>query len=200
MTDVTHHKDLHRRTVLEQLKHLNKHHRVDAGNKACAFIDAWLKENFLDANIVVAFFAALSNEICTQPLDSLLAHRGIRRVLPYVGDAQLRFALLDDTRFIRNFSHSSLRTELETSQKIDIESAQVIFVPGLAFDKQGHRLGRGLGYYDRALSKIKKTVALRPCLVGLGLDEQVFSSIPFEEHDVVMDFICTPGLGMHKTA
>lgn len=63
----------------------------------------------------------------------------------------------------------------------------VIFVPGLFFDKNGHRLGSGKGFFDRFLSKIPKSVIK----VGICFSSQVVEEIPTEEHDIRMDFLLT---------
>ena len=55
-----------------------------------------------------------------------------------------------------------------------------MIVPGLAFDKQNQRLGRGKGYYDRFLSTLPKTVTT----VGLAFDFQLTESLPTEAHDM----------------
>ncbi len=61
----------------------------------------------------------------------------------------------------------------------------LILVPGLAFDKKGHRLGYGKGFYDRLL---KATKGLK---VGLAFDEDLIEELPAEEHDVPLDLIVT---------
>lgn len=63
---------------------------------------------------------------------------------------------------------------------------QLIIVPGIAFDLNGTRIGRGKGFYDRLLNS---TNALK---IGVGYDFQLFDSIPSECHDVPMDAIITP--------
>lgn len=61
----------------------------------------------------------------------------------------------------------------------------VAVIPLLAVDEQGHRLGYGGGYYDRFLHG-------RECLkVGLCFEEQYLNAIPYEEHDVLLDLLCT---------
>lgn len=55
-------------------------------------------------------------------------------------------------------------------------------IPGMAFDRAGHRLGRGKGYYDRLLPRLPKAYKL-----GVCFPFQLLDSIPCEEHDVVMD-------------
>lgn len=68
----------------------------------------------------------------------------------------------------------------------NINTIDLIIVPGIAFDKQGNRLGRGKGYYDRLLSK---SSSLK---IGIGYDFQIFDRIATESHDIPMDAIITP--------
>lgn len=57
----------------------------------------------------------------------------------------------------------------------------LIVVPGMAFDRQGSRLGRGKGFYDRFLAKHPKTPT-----IGLCFDFQVVEYIPKESHDIII--------------
>ena len=52
----------------------------------------------------------------------------------------------------------------------------------MSFDDQGHRLGRGKGYYDRFLAKIPSTYK-----IGICFPFQKFDIIPSDEHDIIMD-------------
>lgn len=68
----------------------------------------------------------------------------------------------------------------------DYESIDIAFIPGMAFDERGHRLGRGKGYYDRLLAH----PAFRNILkVGVCFDFQQVAEVPFEAHDSLMDRI-----------
>lgn len=69
-----------------------------------------------------------------------------------------------------------------------IKALDFILVPGLGFDSQGRRLGRGRGFYDRILAEAP--VGSVKC--GIAFDEQILSEIPAETHDVSVDFIVTP--------
>ncbi|WP_230467244.1 5-formyltetrahydrofolate cyclo-ligase [Lujinxingia vulgaris] len=70
----------------------------------------------------------------------------------------------------------------------DLSQIDLFVVPGLAFDRRGHRLGSGRGYYDRALAGV--THAL---LIGVGYDWQLIDEeLPDEAHDRPMDIIATP--------
>ncbi|MCF0234240.1 MAG: 5-formyltetrahydrofolate cyclo-ligase [Thermoguttaceae bacterium] len=68
------------------------------------------------------------------------------------------------------------------------DAFDVVLVPGLAFDGEGRRLGRGAGYYDRFLAKTRPD-ALK---IGIALDEQIIERVPTDVFDVRMDCVATP--------
>jgi 5-formyltetrahydrofolate cyclo-ligase len=65
-----------------------------------------------------------------------------------------------------------------------------VLVPLLAFDRKGHRLGYGAGYYDAALRAARQKSAV--VAVGVGFSEQEFDDIPQESQDERLDFVLTP--------
>lgn len=67
----------------------------------------------------------------------------------------------------------------------------VCVVPGLAFTRQGERIGYGKGYYDAFLEKNNV------CTVGLCYEFQVVDTIPTETHDKRMQYLCTEK-GLHR--
>ena len=67
------------------------------------------------------------------------------------------------------------------------ESVDLILVPGIAFTRDGHRLGRGGGYYDRLLALLPtRTVKL-----GVCFDHQLLPDLPTEPHDMRVDAVVT---------
>lgn len=64
----------------------------------------------------------------------------------------------------------------------DLWSIDAIIVPGVAFDKAGHRMGRGRGFYDRLLTSTPNAYK-----IGVCFDFQMVESVPVEPHDVMMD-------------
>ena len=68
----------------------------------------------------------------------------------------------------------------------------LVLVPGLGFDPDGWRLGRGRGYYDRLLATFRSPAC------GVAFTEQMIARVPREPHDVRLDWIVTPG-GWHGT-
>lgn len=63
------------------------------------------------------------------------------------------------------------------------DELDLILVPGVAFDRDGNRLGRGGGFYDRLLPQYTAVRA------GICFDFQILESLPSEEHDCKMDFL-----------
>ena len=63
----------------------------------------------------------------------------------------------------------------------------MVVAPGLGFDHQGNRLGRGGGYYDKFLANEK----LNADVCGFGFSEQMVDSVPVIDTDIAMDFLVT---------
>ncbi len=66
----------------------------------------------------------------------------------------------------------------------------ILLVPLLAFDKNGHRLGYGKGHYDRAINALLEQKDIKT--LGIAFDIQMLDKIPFEPHDRVLEAVITP--------
>ena len=101
-------------------------------------------------------------------------------ILPVVDGDRLRLALFEGEQLLRR----NATLNFYEPQGIDYPSPSMIelaIVPGVAFDRSYHRLGRGRGYYDRLLPQ------LRTYNIGVCFDFQLFDTIPYDENDVLMD-------------
>lgn len=67
----------------------------------------------------------------------------------------------------------------------------LIFVPGLAFDLKGYRLGRGKGYYDKYFTRFKNKKIIK---VGVASGSNILLRLPYEAHDVKMDYLISESL------
>lgn len=74
----------------------------------------------------------------------------------------------------------------------DLVGLDVMFVPALAVDEQGRRLGQGGGYYDRLLANFPRNSKGGPLLVAVVFDDEVLDEIPTEEFDRPVDVALTP--------
>lgn len=68
----------------------------------------------------------------------------------------------------------------------NLDAVECIIVPGVAFDRQRNRMGRGRGFYDRLLKSTPNAVK-----IGVAFDFQLLDEIPVEPHDVKMDRVIT---------
>ncbi|XP_072167119.1 5-formyltetrahydrofolate cyclo-ligase-like [Diadema setosum] len=65
----------------------------------------------------------------------------------------------------------------------------LIILPGLGFSKDGHRLGRGKGYYDIYQKRCVDETGVKPATIALAFKEQMCESIPTNENDVPVDVV-----------
>lgn len=75
---------------------------------------------------------------------------------------------------------------------ITVAEAGVVLVPALAVDRNGVRLGRGAGFYDRSLPLCRSATRL----IAMVRDEEVVDKLPGEPHDVRMTDVLTPARGL----
>ena len=64
-----------------------------------------------------------------------------------------------------------------------LNDIDLAIIPGVAFDKQNNRMGRGKAYYDKILKQMKR----KTFLVGICYDFQIVDDVPVETHDIIMD-------------
>ena len=74
-----------------------------------------------------------------------------------------------------------------SSRPILPELLDLVVVPGLAFDPQGNRLGRGGGYYDRFLRRLRPAATA----VGLAFDRQIIDEVTADDRDISVELIVT---------
>lgn len=135
----------------------------------------------------VAAYASFDHEVNTDRLLAGLLARGFKLVLP-VTDTQNRTM---EFRSVENLQELTLSTygicEPQHGPKCFSSEIELYFIPGLAFDRKGNRLGRGGGYYDRYLSAIRPDAVK----VGLAYQLQIDNALPVETHDLQVDLLIT---------
>lgn len=75
---------------------------------------------------------------------------------------------------------------------VAVTALDLVVVPLVGADRTGRRLGRGRGYFDRALAHRRDPGSDRPVLVGVGYDFQLVELPPPAAHDVGLDAVLTP--------
>lgn len=77
----------------------------------------------------------------------------------------------------------------------DLATAQLVLLPALAVDKSGNRLGKGKGFYDRALAQVSGVSKY-----AVVFDSEILDSIPTEPHDIWVTGAVTPSVIHHFRA
>jgi 5-formyltetrahydrofolate cyclo-ligase len=125
----------------------------------------------------VALFAPLPEE---PDLLCLMGDAAKRFVFPCIQSSQLAWRTANNPESLQPTPHPQSRLKEPThGEWVDSDSLDLVLVPGLAFTLCGRRLGRGGGYYDRALS----VLPLRAISLGVCFSFQIVESIPVEAHD-----------------
>lgn len=77
--------------------------------------------------------------------------------------------------------------EPQKAQSFPLADIELVIVPGVAFDREGRRLGRGKGYYDRFLAHLSPTIPR----IGLAFQTQMVEKVPIQGSDIPVDVIIT---------
>ena len=129
----------------------------------------------------ILMYHSLPDEISTHDFIDRWAGRK-RFYLPRVNGVNLDILPFERTSLhLRAFSIE----EPDGDDPTDISEIELIVVPGVAYDPEGNRVGRGKGYYDRLLAGARATK------IGIAYDFQVVDSIEAEPHDVRVDVVIT---------
>ena len=128
-----------------------------------------------------------NKEIDTSYLLSVIQGKDKQPVIPkIVDDNRLEHFLLNDQTPLKNNRWGI--PEPLSGITINPEQIEVVFVPLLVFDQQGHRVGYGKGYYDRFLDQCSESTLK----VGLTFFDPVTKIEDIETHDISLDFALTP--------
>ncbi|MCP4590326.1 MAG: 5-formyltetrahydrofolate cyclo-ligase [bacterium] len=137
---------------------------------------------------IIMVFLSLPSELDTTPL-VLRAWQDRKRVVaPKVSWEQKRMMPIE----IRSLTDDLAETSLEIREPvagvpIPVSMIDLVIVPGLGFDAQGNRLGRGRGFYDRFLAHPD----FRAVKCAVTFEEQLCREIPSDPLDVRVDMVVT---------
>jgi 5-formyltetrahydrofolate cyclo-ligase len=140
---------------------------------------------------VIAAFAPDETELGAGRLPAAFTQLGARVLLPVVpsGTGELRWAV--DTGRLAPGRFGILEPVGPRLGPTAIGTADVVVVPALAVARDGARLGRGGGYYDRALRHVRPDAVL----VALVFDDELLDELPVEAHDQRVTAVVTPSGG-----
>lgn len=184
-----------RKQIRQQVRQARQQLNAEAQNQAAKALvqQAQLLPELQHAQHI-ALYMSNDGELDTAPLLLYLQQQGKTLYLPVLHPFTPGYLL---------FQRYNAQTPMHLNQfgirepKPDVTAIMlpvqldVIFMPLVAFDAQGQRLGMGGGFYDRTLSALPKTTQ-KPLLVGLAHQCQQVETVPTEPWDVPLPLVLTP--------
>ncbi|MDA8086163.1 MAG: 5-formyltetrahydrofolate cyclo-ligase [Nitrospiraceae bacterium] len=170
---------------------LKKRGLIGPGQRAAK--DSAIKERLLGMDVfktakTVVLYASFKSEADTHALIEGRLKAGVRVILPRVEGEEL--GLYEITSMDRDLRPGMMGIPEPAGdvRGADINEADIIIVPGVAFDLAGGRLGYGKGYYDRLLALRRGNIPL----AALAYEEQIWEGpLPLSPHDINMDCVVT---------
>ena len=136
---------------------------------------------------VVAGYAPIRSEFDPMPLLRKLADAGARLALPVImgRGLPLQFRSFSFGQALVRGPLGILQPPAAAAELIP----DILLVPLAAFDRSGHRIGYGAGYYDRSIEALRNRN--RTMAVGLAFAAQEIDAIPAQPHDAALDYVLT---------
>jgi 5-formyltetrahydrofolate cyclo-ligase len=171
------------RTMLHAMTNEQRH---AAAVSACGKLTAL--EEFQNASVIMLYMP-LANEIDVTPVAVQCFRLGKTVCVPKVDwDRREMTAAevnsIDDD--VLDCDEHGVRSPKDCRPVLP-NTIDLVIVPGLAFDQRGNRLGRGGGYYDRFIKKLRTSTTT----VGLVFDTQIVPAVPFKKSDAAVDMVVT---------
>lgn len=139
----------------------------------------------------VMFYVDVRTEVRTRGYLSTALSHGKKIVVPYCVDGELELFWLRNMDDLAIGAYKILEPKPELrplpEHRVEVSELDLIMVPGVAFDRDGARMGHGFGYYDKLLHKARPDAPL----VALAFECQLFPIIPMQSHDIFMDKVIT---------
>lgn len=138
----------------------------------------------------IGFYLALPMEVETRPMIAQALKDGKRVAVPIMVTTSrgLRFAQLTSlTRGLVRGPYGTTQPDPRRARRVDPATLDLVLVPGVAFDAQGARLGRGRGYYDRFLAMLPPAIPR----LGLCFRGQRVRRLPRARHDQPVTTVLT---------
>ena len=178
-------KSILRKQMSAKIKAISLEKRQSDSEKLCSNLKA--QSLFQNAGSIL-FFASLPEEPDLWPLvNETLAGKKMAALPCFDTDSQTYVPRHVKDIHVEILSGKfGIREPAPTCIAIPLDDLDVVLVPGVAFSLDGHRLGRGKGFYDRLLENFNGKK------IGIAFDEQIVDAIPVEKNDVIMDLILTP--------
>lgn len=130
----------------------------------------------------VCCYVALPYEVQTWWLIEEMLSQGKRVVVPVTEPARKALHLSEVRTPATELAKGPFgvwEPRRSAGRPVPLDEVDLVLVPGIAFDRRGHRLGHGHGYFDRFLARFPKAIPT----VGLAFDFQLLDRLPTDAHD-----------------
>lgn len=154
-----------------------------------------INSNILDNKNNIAFYISHNNELNLQPLIEHCLSNNKNCYLPVLDNQHLNFVQYDQhTEFELNKYKIPEPITKNKSYCIAAQNLDLVFLPLVAFNKSGQRLGMGGGFYDRTFDFLANSVnnyKSKPILIGIAYHLQYIDFIPNEPWDIKIHGVAT---------
>lgn len=133
----------------------------------------------------VMAFSSFGSEVETRPIIERLAREGCRVALPRIEGGEIVAVGYQPGEPVRTASFGA--SEPAGGQILAPEEIDIVVTPGLAFDRSGHRVGYGGGFYDRFLTRVGAATPR----IGVCFAVQLVEEVPHGETDLTVDVVVT---------
>lgn len=183
-------RDSLREGLRAQRARLSPSERIAAASAVAAVLER-LPEFVVDQK--VAGYWAVGGELPLHAAVGALSSRDQRYYLPVLQpQRRLRFAPWRVGAGLQPNRFGIPEPRCDDAGLLDPAQIDLVLVPMLGFDRHGHRLGTGAGYYDRSFAFLQGLARpAHPVLVGIGYSFAERPMLPAEAWDIQMDFVAT---------
>ena len=181
--------DIIRERLKEKRKNLTKKQSSELSRAIFLRIirSSWIQEH---SNIGIYY--ALNGEADTLKLIEFLWSNNQNAFLPVMHHNSLLFGNFAPNSDLNENTYGIPEPELTKENQVSALELDMVFVPLVAFDQDGYRLGMGGGYYDRTFEKkLKDQKPTTPLLVGLAYEFQKQNNLVYQPWDVPLDMVVT---------
>ena len=178
-----------RQSLAERRRALTPAERIAAAQGLRRSLDQ-LPEYLTDHR--VAGYWATQGELPLNMVIPPLFNRGQRFLLPIIGQGRrLSFAPWTSGEDVQP-NRYGIPEPVVADEQFEPDQIELVLVPLLGFDRRGHRLGYGGGYYDRSFAFLKgQKRPTEPLLVGIGYAFQEVPRLEEADWDIALDFVAT---------
>lgn len=154
-------------------------------DKSRILMEKFLQTSFYQKAATLYGYLSYNQEVQTLPILQRALADGKRIAVPKVYGEEMRFVYLEDLSLVAP-GYGGIPEPIADSPVAEDPHALVL-MPGLAFDREGHRVGYGGGFYDRFLAKEPDHPT-----VALCYEFQMVENLPVESFDVPVDLVLCP--------